>query len=645
MPSNSVAALQIDRSELIVGRYRPLRPLGAGGSGQVWLALDEDTGREVALKIVAREGRAPQRAEREAEAVWRLSHPGCARALTLEEDNDHVYLVYEYIPGRTLREALRDRTLTDAQVVEIAAQLLEALDHAHRNGVIHRDVKPTNIILEDGPSIRVRLLDFGLALIDDVDALTAAGDVPGTLAYISPERLDGSEATEAADVWSVGLILWEGLCGRHPFFGDSASETTRRIMAGPGSIADERPELRPALVAAIDGSLSLDPDERTSVRDLAAALRRSNESRRSRRHEQPRRHARLDRRETATRAVHAVLTSGFAAAMLMLFPFFPASFTIPVSILVASASFIRPRLGLALALAIPILPLGDVSSGLAIAYAVAAFAWLVAHWRSPFAGSAFALGPPLAYVGLLGLLPIGVIRASGPIRRASLVTAGIAAAASFAAMKDMRLPFLGVSPPAGLGISGSDDPVAVVGALAEYLWSQPALLALSAILALVAALAPLGFRATLWQLSIAGSLVVGAMLLVPTLAFDAQVSAGEIVIATLAGMTFLARPTLAALRPTGPTDGVETRTEPGRLGQSLARLNVIRDRFTREPRSESAESPPAPDGPLVTDPTSLEEAWSHVIDNAVPVQAEDQAGEADRALVGQAATPGSGHEL
>ncbi|MGI9659331.1 MAG: protein kinase domain-containing protein, partial [Gaiellaceae bacterium] len=97
----------------------------------MWLAQDESTGREVALKIVARQGRATQRAEREAEAVSRLRHPGCARSLTLAEDDQHVYLVYEYIPGRTLREALRSRELTDAQVVEIAAQLLESLDHAH----------------------------------------------------------------------------------------------------------------------------------------------------------------------------------------------------------------------------------------------------------------------------------------------------------------------------------------------------------------------------------------------------------------------------------------------------------------------------------------------------------------------------------
>jgi serine/threonine protein kinase len=121
--------------------------------------------------------------------------------------------------------------------VEAAAQVLEALGHAHAKGIVHRDVKPANVMLEAGEGVSVRVLDFGLAQLSEAETLTAAGDVPGTLAYIAPERLDGKGATGAADVWSVGVILWEALAGRHPFWAASPLETARRIRPGesPGS--------------------------------------------------------------------------------------------------------------------------------------------------------------------------------------------------------------------------------------------------------------------------------------------------------------------------------------------------------------------------------------------------------------------------
>lgn len=615
MPANAATALKIDRSELLAGCYRPIRPLGAGGSGQVWLALDETTGREVALKIVARQGRAEQRAEREAEAVSRLHHPGCARSLTLADDDDHVYLVYEYIPGRTLREALRARELTDAQVVEIGAQLLEALDHAHTQGVVHRDVKPTNVVLEEGPGLRVRLLDFGLALIDDADPLTAEGDVPGTLAYISPERLDGTEATEAADVWSVGLVMWEGLCGRHPFFGEPSARTTERILAGPGSLADERPELPAELIAAVDSALAHDASARPSPQALASTLRELASRRRRRRHE-PRRRARLDRRETIGRAVHAGLAGSYAAAMLLLFSFMPQSFTAPIAGLVAIASFARPRFGLALALAVPVLPLGDVSIGLAMAYAAAAAMWFQLYWRQPRVGAAFVLGPVLAAVGLLALVAFGTDRVEGAAQRLLLLLGAVAAAVSFAALQGSSLPFVGTPPPAGLGITRSESPTAVATALAGYAWSEPALLLLTGILGLIAVASPLARRASVWQLSLAGSTLVGAMLLTPTLAFGVDVQPGEVVVATTLGLGLLARPALAAARAAAPA-GAETgatrlvETLVRRVPRpSLGRLDGLRLR----PEGTPSPATEAGLGPIVTDPVSLEEAWTHLID-------------------------------
>ena len=134
---------------LVLGRYRPLRPLGSGGSGSVWLVHDERSGRDVALKIVAREGKAGTRAEREAHAAARLRHPRCPRALALHRDDGHVYAAYEYVHGKTLREALRSGELDDRASVEAAAQVLEALAHAHEKGIVHRDVKPANVMVAD----------------------------------------------------------------------------------------------------------------------------------------------------------------------------------------------------------------------------------------------------------------------------------------------------------------------------------------------------------------------------------------------------------------------------------------------------------------------------------------------------------------
>jgi serine/threonine protein kinase len=187
----SVAPQALPRRELVLDRYRPLRPLGSGGSGSVWLARDERNGLDVALKIIPREGKAAHRAEREAEAASRLRHERCLRAYDFGTDYGHVYIAYEYVAGQTLRDAMRSGALRDGQAVEAAAQILEGLAHAHGRGIVHRDVKPSNVLLAEAEGISVRLLDFGLAQFDEAETLTAVGDVPGTLAYISPERLRG----------------------------------------------------------------------------------------------------------------------------------------------------------------------------------------------------------------------------------------------------------------------------------------------------------------------------------------------------------------------------------------------------------------------------------------------------------------------
>src|SRR5436853_1884846 len=268
--SNAVPA--VVQSELVLGRYRPLRPLGTGGTGSVWLARDEQNGLDVALKIVPREGKAGSRAEREAEAAARLRHPSCQRAYGFGRDSRHVYIAYEYTPGRTFRELLRAGELDDATAVEAAAQMLEGLAHAHGRGIVHRDVKPSNVLLADGDRVSVRLLDFGLARLPQAETLTAAGDVPGTLAYISPERLGGEAATPAADVWAIGVLLWEALGGRHPFWQSSLLETARAIETGAPPLATVRPDLPRRVLTAVDPAPDLDPARRPAAAALAQAL-------------------------------------------------------------------------------------------------------------------------------------------------------------------------------------------------------------------------------------------------------------------------------------------------------------------------------------------------------------------------------------
>src|ERR671915_760996 len=269
----AAAVASLSASELVLGRYRPLQPLGSGGSGTVWLARDEQNGLDVALKIVAREGKAGTRAEREAEAAARLRHPRCLRAYAYDGDDRNVYIAYEYVPGRTMRDRIRARELTDADAVEVAAQLLEGLAHAHANGIVHRDVKPTNILVADGPELEIRLLDFGLAQFAEAETLTAAGDVPGTLAYISPERLAGEEASFGADIWAVGVLLWEALAGFHPFWASSPVETARRIDQGPPSLESLRPDLPKHLTDAVARATAVDPAKRPTAVQLAQRLR------------------------------------------------------------------------------------------------------------------------------------------------------------------------------------------------------------------------------------------------------------------------------------------------------------------------------------------------------------------------------------
>jgi hypothetical protein len=528
----SNAALALEGSGLVLNRYRPLRPLGSGGSGSVWLVRDEQTGLEVALKIVAREGKAAARAEREAAAAARLRHPSCLRAYAFARDSRHVYIAYEFVPGRTFREALRAGQLIDRDALEACAQVCDGLAHAHAAGILHRDVKPSNVLLAEGDRISVRLLDFGLARMAEAETLTAQGDVPGTLAYIAPERLAGEDAGEGADVWAVGVMLWEALAGRHPFWQTSMLDTARAIESGAPSLATLRPDLPKDLLQVVDRSLSLDPARRPSAADLARSLRGAAEPRRA-----PKSRSQAAHAVPAARIGAAALAAAFAGWTATELPFYPHGWSIGLALAAAAATLWRERLGLAVALAVPILPLGNISSGLAVLYAVVAAAWLVLSWREPRSGLLFALGPLLAPLAALGLIPLAASGLRAGPRRAAQAGAAVLVAAVVAGVRHTTLPFTGARAPLGVGIAGAAGPFDVAGSLWRAASAHPALLVEAAALAAIAVALPFAQARGRW-----GAAGVGAaMLLLTVLAVPAAAAAPLVAAAWLTALVVAAR--------------------------------------------------------------------------------------------------------
>jgi hypothetical protein len=510
----SNAAPALVRSELVLGRYRPLRPLGSGGSGSVWLARDEQNGLDVALKIVPREGKAASRAEREAEAAARLRHPSCQRAYGFGRDSQHVYIAYEYVPGRTFREALRGGELDDNSAIEACAQVLEALAHAHARGIVHRDVKPSNVLLAEGKDVSVRVLDFGLAQIQQAETLTAQGDVPGTLAYIAPERLAGALTTEAADVWAVGLMLWEALAGRHPFWRSSLLETARAIEEGAPHLETMRPDLPKPLLAAVNRALDLDPARRPTAAALAQTLRFAARKRRVRKSGGQT----LALPAVSPRLVPAVLAAAVAGWTAWALPFFPNGWSFGLAALAAATSLANARLGLAFVLAVPVLPLGNLAFGAAALYVIVALGLLATMWREPERGLFFSLGAFLAPIAGLGLFPLVALAVRSPVRRAVQVAAAVLMAGVVAGVRGAPLPFDGAAAP-NLGIAARGDPIAVLAALWGALLSRPALAAETVVLAAVALMLPMARARGLWAIAGLGAgFLAAALLLAPGVA-------------------------------------------------------------------------------------------------------------------------------
>jgi serine/threonine protein kinase len=260
------------RGDVIGERYRLERQLGRGPMAEVWLAEDLELQRPVALKLLAPDaGRA--RFEREARAAAALSHPNVTRIFDYGVTEGRPFMALEYASGGTLEERLpQGKPMRNDEAAAIATQLAAGLAHAHAAGLVHRDLKPGNVLFDDED--RPKIADFGIARIGSGSTLTEAGTVLGTAAYISPEQAAGEQATPASDVYSFGIVLYRMLTGRLPFEADTPLELVemhRRLDAPPIGIM--RPDAPPTLAAVAEAALSLDPLARPADGTaLAAAL-------------------------------------------------------------------------------------------------------------------------------------------------------------------------------------------------------------------------------------------------------------------------------------------------------------------------------------------------------------------------------------
>jgi len=258
---------------LVLNRFLIERRIGSGGFGTVYEAWDGRLERSVAVKAIEEVGtRSSRRVLREAQAAARLNHPGIVTLYEMGEEDGNALLVTELVEGATLAELNRAGELSDREIGEIGADLCEALDHAHCRSVVHRDIKPQNVLVTEGGEPSAKLMDFGVARLTDGAALTAPGDVVGTLAYMAPEQAEGREAGPEADVYALALMLYECWSGQNPNRRATPAATARAIGDRARPLRRLRPDLPRDLAETIDACLQRRPDRRPGLEQLGEAI-------------------------------------------------------------------------------------------------------------------------------------------------------------------------------------------------------------------------------------------------------------------------------------------------------------------------------------------------------------------------------------
>ena len=267
---------RIEPDTLIDGRYRIQRKLGSGGMAEVYMAEDQQLGRRVALKVLhrrfAEDDQFVERFRREASSAAGLSHPNVVAIFDRGEWDGTYYIAMELVEGRTLKEIVREKGPAPPEAaVDITLQILRAARYAHKRGVVHRDIKPHNVLIDhDG---RVRVTDFGIARAGTSD-ITETGSVMGTAQYLSPEQAQGRPVDERADLYAIGIVLYELLTGQVPFDADSpVTVALKQVSELPVPPAEIVPAIPPAIDAVVMRALEKDPDLRyQSADEFIAAL-------------------------------------------------------------------------------------------------------------------------------------------------------------------------------------------------------------------------------------------------------------------------------------------------------------------------------------------------------------------------------------
>ncbi len=260
-----------------ISQYRIIQMLGQGGMGEVYLAEDTKLNRKVALKFLPLQYVSDQdlktRFKREAQAAAALNHPNIITIHEVSEYEGRPYMAMEFVEGGSLKDLIRAEGMSVSQVTNLAVQISEGLAKAHQAGIVHRDIKPQNILIDaDG---RPRICDFGLAKLKREVVLTQTGTTLGTIAYMSPEQARGEEVDHRADIWSLGVVIYEMLAGRRPFRGDHDQAVIYAILnSQPESISEIRADAPDPLVHIVEKAIEKSPDDRyQDVDEVVSELR------------------------------------------------------------------------------------------------------------------------------------------------------------------------------------------------------------------------------------------------------------------------------------------------------------------------------------------------------------------------------------
>ena len=272
------------KEKILANRYRLTEQIGMGGMAIVYRAVDLRTGHNVAVKVLRPEYNEDSefisRFQREAEAASKMTHHNIVNLLDVGMDGENRYLVMEYVQGKTLKTVIQERgKLSPALAGQITIRILSALEHAHRNGIVHRDIKPQNILVHaDG---HIKVADFGIARIANSSTLTKGDNVMGSVHYFSPEQAKGEGANATSDLYSTGVVLYEMLTGKVPYDGDNpVAVAMQHLHATPVPIQNLAPDVPPALVRVCMKAMEKNPAMRyQTARDMAADIRAALENR------------------------------------------------------------------------------------------------------------------------------------------------------------------------------------------------------------------------------------------------------------------------------------------------------------------------------------------------------------------------------